>query len=255
MTNNLKHALVNLLTEAGAYQVGIADPRVGFEHAPEGCHPLELWEQCKSLVVFAVARSPKVNNTYAGPYAPWQGKRALGPIPRHIQTDGYAMRRLSQLFIAPIWLTGAAFLHENGYSFSFRRPRLKLAAFEAGIGVYGRSGVLVHPVLGNRMALSAIMTDAVLGPDGRLEGFEPCQDCDLCIEMCPAEAYDPAESYPHSWSRKTCTSKRAEIEKDGLYCHNCFAVCPAGELKDEDLLCIKEAKSFFASSTDERDRP
>ena len=254
MTNDLKHTLVNLLMEAGAYQVGVADPRVGFEHALEGCHPLELWDQCESIVVFAVARSPKANNTYAGPYAPWKGPRALGPLPKNIQSDDYATRRLVHLFIAPIWLSGAAFLQENGYRFSFRQPRLKLAAFEAGIGVYGRSGVLIHPVLGNRMALGAIMTDAILEPDGRLEHFEPCKNCDLCIKMCPAEAYDPAESYPDSWSRETCTSKRAEIEKSGLYCHNCFAVCPAGELDDEQLLCVKEAKSFFASSTTERDR-
>ena len=146
-----------------------------------------------------------------------------------------------------------AFLQENGYNFSFRQPRLKLAAFEAGIGVYGRSGVLIHPVLGSRMALSAIMTDAVLEPDGRLESFEPCKNCDLCIKMCPAEAYDPAKSYPHSWSRETCAPKRAEIEKSGLYCHNCFAVCPAGKLEDEELFCSKEAKSFFAPSTAERD--
>jgi len=30
-----------------------------------------------------------------------------------------------------------------------------------------------------------------------------------------------------------------------LYCHNCWAACPAGKLKDEELLSIREAKSFF----------
>ncbi len=95
------------------------------------------------------------------------------------------------------------------------------------------------------------MTDAILEPDGRLEGFEPCEDCDLCIEMCPAGAFDSTKHYPHLWSRETCTAKRVKIAKRELYCHNCFAACPAGTLKDEELLSIKEAKSFFEHRIDE----
>ncbi|UCD58902.1 MAG: hypothetical protein JSV16_07290 [Candidatus Hydrogenedentota bacterium] len=137
------------------------------------------------------------------------------------------------------------YLQAKGYSLSLLQPRLKLSAFEAGIGVYGRSGLIIHPVLGSRMRLGAIKTDAVLEPDGCLEGFEPCENCDLCIKMCPAKAFDLTRRYPHSWSREKCTSKRADIAEEGLYCHNCFAVCPADEFKDEELLCIKEVKSFL----------
>jgi epoxyqueuosine reductase QueG len=155
------------------------------------------------------------------------------------------MDRLVRLFIASIRLRGLAFLQANGHNVSFLQPRLKLSASEAGIGVYGRSGLIIHPILGNRLRLGAMMTDAVLEPDGRLEGFEPCENCDLCIRMCPAKAFDPTERYPHSWSRETCTGKRAEIADRGLYCHNCFAVCPAGKLEDRDLLQVREAKSFF----------
>jgi len=56
---------------------------------------------------------------------------------------------------------------------------------------------------------------------------------------------DRNKPYPHSWSRDTCTARRAQIAKRGLYCHNCFTVCPAGSVPDEDLLCIREATSFL----------
>ena len=141
-----------------------------------------------------------------------------------------------------------AFLKKNGYDVSlryygFRMPGLKLAAYEAGIGVYGRAGFIIHPVLGSR--IGGILTDAELEPDGRLEGFNPCEDCDLCIKACPAKAFDPTKQYPYSYNREKCIAKRAEIAKKGYYCHNCYAVCPAGKLEDEELLSIKEAKSIF----------
>ena len=246
MTNDLKQRLVDRMKQVGAYDVRIADPNVGFEHSLKGMHPLEVWKQCRSVVVFAVACSPKANNTYIGLYAPWREKeRNLGPVPKDITSCDYAMDRLVRPFIASVTLKGMTVLQENGYNFSCATPRLKLAAYEAGLGIYGRSGIILHPVLGTRLRLGGILTDAVLEPDGRLAGFEPCQDCDQCITMCPAKAFDPAKSYPDSFSQQKCMAKRAEIEARGLYCHNCYAVCPSAKLKDEELLRIAEARSFL----------
>lgn len=245
MVSDLKQGLVNRLKQVGAYDVRVADPNIGFEQALPGKHPLDLWPSCGSVVVFAVARSPEANNTYAGPYAPWQGNRASGPVPQHIQSEEQAMVRLAGLFSAFVRLEGIAFLQTNGHGVSFLQPQHKLSAFEAGIGVYGRSGLIIHPALGNRMVLGTIMTKVVLEPDGRLEGFEPCENCELCIKMCPAKAFDSTKRYPDSWSREKCMSKRAEIADRELFCHNCFAVCPAGTLKDEELICIEKVKSIF----------
>ncbi len=245
MTNDLTQRLVDRLKQVGAYAVGVADPHVGFEHALPEQHPLEVWDGCKSVVVFAVACSPRGNNTYLGPYAPWEGDRRVGPVPEWIQSERNAMDRLSRLFIASITLNGLTFLSGNGCDVSFLRPQHKLSAFEAGIGVYGRSGLILHPVLGNRLRLGVILTDAVLEPDGRLEGFDPCAGCDECIRACPAKAFDPAQPYPHSFSPAKCTSKRAEIASRELYCHNCYAVCPAGKIGDEALVVIEEAESFY----------
>ncbi len=267
MASDLKQGLVNRLKQAGAYDVRIADPNVGYEHVQPGRHPdsiwqgmfspdhirkhpLDLWNRCRSVVVFALACPPKTNNTYFGPYAPWKGDRNVGPVPLDIQSDEVAMDRLARVLISQITLRGMQFLEANGHSFcvqysSFGLPSLKLSAYEAGIGVYGRAGFIIHPVLGSRIRLGGILTDAALEPDGRLEGFNPCENCDRCIRMCPAQAFDPAKSYPYSYAREKCMAKRAEIANKGLYCHNCYAVCPAGKLEDERLLRITEAKSFY----------
>ncbi len=246
MQNGLKQRLVNRLKQAGAYAVRVADPHVGFEHALEGQHPLEIWESCKSVIVFAIARPPENNNTYVGVYAPWPDARYLGPVPKDLQSTSYAMERLSRLFVSSVTLKGVTLLQTAGHNVSWDTPQAKLSAFEAGIGVYGRSGLIIHPELGNRMVLGTILTDAVLEADQRLEGFEPCENCDRCIKMCPARAFDPEKPYPHSWSRETCTTKRNQISAQGFYCHNCFAVCTAGKYTDEELVHIGRSQSFFA---------
>ena len=60
MNSELKRDLVEVMKHNGAYDVRIADPHVGFEHSPEGRHPLQLWPECNSVICFAVARPRSV---------------------------------------------------------------------------------------------------------------------------------------------------------------------------------------------------
>jgi len=244
MLRAVKEELVNRLRQVGAYDVRIANPAAGFEHAIPDQHPLRLWPACKSVVVFAVAMSPTMNNTYVGVRAPGEKDRNVGPVPQDIQSCDFAMDRLSRLFVASIRLQGMAFLSNQGHRVSFTNPQSKLSAFEAGLGVHGRSGLILHPELGNRMSIGTILTDAKLEPDTRLEDFEPCTSCNLCIRKCPAHAYDPKKPYPESWSKARCTAKRVQIAAEGLYCHNCFVVCPAGRLNDGELSRTRKATSL-----------
>ena len=247
MTDSLKEKLVSRLKQVGAYDVRVANPHIGFEHALEGRHPLDFWPSCKSIVVYAVPMSPEMNNTYLGPYSLWDGDRQLGPVPDNLLSSEYALNRLSRLFMESVTLKGMIYLqsmnHETRYT--PMQIQLKLCAFEAGLGVYGRSGVILHPELGNRMTLGAILTDVLLKPDSRLKNFNPCENCDICIKACPARAYDAEKVYPESWSREKCMGKRAEIVEKGRFCHNCFASCPAGRLKDDEFFLKRTALSFF----------
>ncbi len=48
----------------------------------------------------------------------------------------------------------------------------KLDVYDAGLNVYGCSGLTLHPELEDQMPFGAILTDALLEPDRRLEGFD-----------------------------------------------------------------------------------
>jgi len=248
MTDSLKGDLIACLKGAGAYDVRVADPNVGFEHAGEGRHPRELMHDCRSVVVFAVAMSAKTNNMYLGPRsAPdKQGFGGRAVEPACVRSTGYGVTRLSTLFRAQVMLAGITFLHDRQVA-THQGGQAKLAAYEAGIGRYGRSGLILHPELGNRMCLSVILTDAEMPADPKREDHDPCHNCDLCIRACPAGAYDSDKTYPASWSFDLCMPKRKEIAANGEYCHNCFAVCPAGRYKDEELLFHVESPSHHKS--------
>ena len=56
MVDTLKSGLVNRLKQVGAFDVRIADPRKGYDKALPKRHPLQIWEQCKSVVIFAIKR-------------------------------------------------------------------------------------------------------------------------------------------------------------------------------------------------------
>lgn len=244
----MKEQLKEYLKSAGAFDVGIASPDIGYEKAAKGFSPKEVWPECRSVVVFAVAMSPETNNTYLGPYAPHEGEVPLGPVPAKLQSTTYAMNRLARQITAPIIIAAHSFLEYYGYRTTFRTIQCKLSGYLSGLGVYGRSGILINPCLGNRMSLAAVMTSLEMEPDSPLTDFHPCENCSMCIKACPAGAFSANSEYPDSWSREKCTAKRTEIAGQGSYCHNCFAVCPAGTISDDRLVLRRKAKSIISGS-------
>ena len=117
---------------------------------------------------------------------------------------------------------------------------LKDAAALCGLGVVGKSNLLLHNRWGPRIRLKAVFIDADLAPTPVLAGFDPCSSCDrFCQRACPKAAF-PNEIY----SRFRCRIQMAEDirnktdngkpDKDGnpspviRYCRACEFSCPVG---------------------------
>jgi epoxyqueuosine reductase len=66
---------------------------------------------------------------------------------------------------------------------------LRHAAVAAGLGVFGRHNLVIHPHLGPRVLFMAVLTDLVLSSDPPVTE-ELCTRCNLCVESCPASALD-----------------------------------------------------------------
>ncbi len=66
---------------------------------------------------------------------------------------------------------------------------LRHAAVAAGLGTFGRHNLVISPRLGTRVIFTAVLTDMEFKSDPPVTDAL-CDDCNLCVESCPARALD-----------------------------------------------------------------
>lgn len=104
---------------------------------------------------------------------------------------------------------------------------LKDAGVLAGLGVIGKSNLLITPDFGPRVRLRAIAISEDL-PSNRIITKNPwCEDCDSCIQACPVNAFESGH-----YDRERCLTSplhRRKISPGAeLWCTRCSCVCPVG---------------------------
>lgn len=103
------------------------------------------------------------------------------------------------------------------------------AAVEAGLGIFGKSRLLITPRFGPRQRLAAVVTDAELAPDARIEGEEALRlcpaSCSACVRACPGRAIS---NDGLAWEKCNDVIR----PHNGLYgysaCSECMLSCPVG---------------------------
>jgi epoxyqueuosine reductase len=117
---------------------------------------------------------------------------------------------------------------------------LKDAAVLAGLGVIGRSNLLVTPQWGPRTRFRALLVEGDLEPTGPIQDFYPCESCaELCHLACPRDAFSTG-----AYHRPACIQQidadvagrgsGGEPWQDGRpklvikYCRACELACPVG---------------------------
>jgi len=202
---------------AGASVVGIAAADA-FIHAPAGYHPTDALEGCRSVVVLgapipqeAVLKDDMVGFIDIRSALNKALKDAAKQVAKQIRAAGYQSRAIGGM--DGKWVEG-----------STRGPiSLKHAAQLAGLGVIGRNYLLTNPEHGNLLWFSAVLTDAELPPDSRVQ-YDMCGGCDKCVTACPARALDT----PGTVIKKACDKNvfRQINRKWEIMCFQCRKVCP-----------------------------
>ena len=107
-----------------------------------------------------------------------------------------------------------------------------LVAWDAGLGEFGRLGLLMTPDLGPRVRLGVVTTDLPLLPDGRQPApsvLDFCQICEKCAENCPVRAipFGPRQEIDGAFrwriAQEICYRYWCVAGTD---CARCVAVCP-----------------------------
>ena len=103
------------------------------------------------------------------------------------------------------------------------------AAVEAGLGVLGKSRLLLTPRFGPLQRIAAIITDAVLEPDKKLGDEEAraiCSpECQACARACPGQAIT-ADGF--RWEKCNEVIKPHNGQYGYSACCECMISCPAG---------------------------
>ncbi|MCL2298688.1 MAG: 4Fe-4S binding protein [Firmicutes bacterium] len=202
---------------AGAKVVGIAAAK-DFVDAPAGFHPTDALPGCVSVIVLGLPMPKEAilsDDTIGFIDLRNAVNKQLSDIAKaaakKIKAAGYKAKDISGM--SGKWADG----------FTRGPISLKHAAELAGLGVVGKNYLLHNPTYGNILWLNAIFTDAELAPDPRLD-YTICDNCNLCVEACPAHALDT----PGTVGKKACsgTMFKQVSKKWEIVCFQCRKACP-----------------------------
>ncbi|MHA2157897.1 MAG: 4Fe-4S dicluster domain-containing protein, partial [Candidatus Thorarchaeota archaeon] len=115
-------------------------------------------------------------------------------------------------------------------------------AIDAGLGQYGRHGLLITKEFGPRVRIAKVLTDMPLQRDYPDEGFcksvvRFCEICEKCATTCPSQSIPYGKE--QTWEGTTISNnpgiKKWYVEVESCYgfwvengsdCSNCVRSCP-----------------------------
>jgi len=218
----MEDSIKNILIELGADVCGIANIH-RFHDAPDNFHPKDIYNECKSVIVFAKAL-PK-------------GIAKVNPRIIYHHFNNIVLMELD------IIATQAALEIEkkfNGivitipsdspYEYWDSEKKegrgilsMKHAAVLAGLGTLGKNSLLMNHKYGNMLNIGAILTNLNLVSDPFAN--EICiKSCHLCLDNCPVNAIKKG-----SVDQLLCRNYTYEKNKRGFEvtnCNKCRMSCP-----------------------------
>lgn len=209
----------------GAEVCGVANIE-RFESAQKGFHPLDIYSEAKSVIVFGkqISASLFEANTNV-PYTLAKNKlvELLDDISIqltfNIESQGYKAIPIPSDEPYDYWDS------ENREGKGILS--LKLSAQASGIGCIGKNTLLINEKFGNRLYLGAVITNAELTADKLANNLCP-ENCNICLKACPQSALDGI-----TVNQKKCREICASVTDGGgvvFSCNICRKVCPFAKI-------------------------
>ncbi|MFX0114460.1 MAG: hypothetical protein ACFFB3_07925 [Candidatus Hodarchaeota archaeon] len=223
---NLDDLLAEFIANHEIPIFGIANSK-GFTKAQPGWHPKELMPKCESVIVFGrqyIKHPLQIDEkTHLANESWWKANRIVleqianwkGSLVSFFDSFGLGVASFGGFFLA------------IASTFSYR-----LVQVEAGVGVYGRTGVCINSSYGCYYHVDSLLTEAELTPTGQQypDNFNPCKECSECAKACPVRAIDATKQPGVGYDRELCARFILRMkERHGIaakICGRCFSICP-----------------------------
>jgi epoxyqueuosine reductase QueG len=190
-----------------------------FDDAPGGFHPVDIYNNCKSVVVF-LKRMPEEIMNSGNPVIYTHTANYLYAFLDKIGMELCYSLEKQGIKAVPV-PTDVPYMHwDQEQMRGMGILSLRHAAFNAGLGFPGRNTLLINPELGNLVYIGAILTESLLEPDPLLHDFQCPPNCRLCLDACSVQALDGFTvdqkkcrqhsilDHPRGWSIYTCSECR-----------------------------------------------
>lgn len=191
-----------------------------FGDAPKGYHPLDVLPTCESVISFG-CRFP-IGTLICKSAIPYTRVRnSITPKMDAIALDFCIEMEKNQIVCVPIPTNEDQWDKNTGRYRSIVSQ--KHAAQAAGLGTIGRHSLLITPEFGSMVWLGTVLCE---------QGFEPdemkgplCNNCNLCVEICPVNALEKLEIKQQScWEFAFGDNEEEKVWE--ISCHKCRDICP-----------------------------
>lgn len=133
-------------------------------------NPKELLSDARSIIVSVLSYIPYEKNFPEG----------IGRYSAHYREYPKGREKIKKL---------GMFLEERGYEAIIDPPLpVKAIAHRAGVGHFGKNGLIHTEKYGSWITLHCILTNAPLSQDESVDKLSDCGSCEVCIQACPTGA-------------------------------------------------------------------
>ncbi len=197
MNEILKESIVGFL-EGKVSAVGFASID-RFDAAPEAHHPAQACKDAQTVIVYGIPVSRGIFSSPA--YNLHLLQRSYHTVYRHLDEISLHLCNHieSQGRFRAVGVPSYAPLVFHEFE-PWGIISLKHAAVQAGLGAFGRSGLMYHPEHGALLRLAAVVTDVAMEADP-VNDTMPCPEkCGACHQKCPSKAFSEAGDF----AKMTC---------------------------------------------------
>jgi epoxyqueuosine reductase len=219
----LKEKIRQYALSVGAHLVGFADAD-DLKEAPEGFRPTDIMPEVQSVIVLGKALT--VGTVFSKNKAVYtmQGDTIVKDLDSLASQVAYFIERQGGLAM-PIPTDAPYFYWDEERKHGMGILSHRHAAVKAGLGVIGKSALLITPEYGSRITLVTVLTDMKLAADSLTSNNLCPPACKRCVDACPTKAL----SGNGSVEQKLCRSHVGTTSDRGhdlVNCWNCRAMCP-----------------------------